>query len=609
MGVPRSSEPRSGVSSTKKRPGTPPVTTGGVSSASKWRWDFFDSPICMPMYAPERRVPSPETLAPEIRGRTTQNCVSSTRKPSVLGAICAVVITLRWSSERRISVSVPTWTPLYSILGLPASSPSADWNTIVTFGPSPRIRVTATQAPAPAATIGISQTSERRVRLRLTALDSGARGSGRSLSGMADLPGARGIPDQSGIEGFDGQHRQHHDRREEEETWRRRHRHQGLELHQCRGEGVDEDVDHRPAPDQLDRAIEPDALPVVLDGAPLDADQQVDERQDLGARDHDARDEHDQGERPSGRGPEELDALQDRVRVAPGGRAGRHHREDVGRDAADRSRNEASPGALQARGLAEGELLVAARAATLLLAGLGAREQAAGLAALQPQLHRRRRNRGGSAHRVASAISPAPALRALASAQSTRSHTSRGSKPACMAASTKTRAPSAYIATPGITVASSAILISATSTPSIITSIMLQVRVVGWWRRSVPTQAGGCSRRAPSRIASMKAIWSPGAITAAKSTSPATICSPSRQSCWAPPSTVVWASRPTTVRPSMGKVLATAKRIAAASASGSVRWRESSRRRHSSRSQRGHCAEPPGWSSGRRCTRSQCGQA
>ena len=30
------------------------------------------------------------------------------------------------------------------------------------------------------------------------------------------------------------------------------------------------------------------------------------------------------------------------------------------------------------------------------------------------------------------------------------------------------------------------------------TSIMLQVRVVGWWRSSVPTQLGGRSRRAPS---------------------------------------------------------------------------------------------------------------
>ena len=35
-------------------------------------------------------MPSPVTLAPEMRGRTTQNCVSSTRNSSVLGAICAV---------------------------------------------------------------------------------------------------------------------------------------------------------------------------------------------------------------------------------------------------------------------------------------------------------------------------------------------------------------------------------------------------------------------------------------------------------------------------------------------------------------------------------------
>src|SRR5262245_8621900 len=186
----------------------------------------------MPMYAPERRVPSPETLVPEIRGRTTQNCVSSTRKPSVLGAICAVVITLRWSSEREISVSVPTWTPLYSILVLPASSPSADWKTSVIFGPSPRIRVTATQTPAPAATIGISHTGERRVRLRVMVLDSGAPGSGRSLSGMANLFGARRIPDQPGVEGLGSEHRQNHHRREEDEPRRRRHGHERLQLYQ-----------------------------------------------------------------------------------------------------------------------------------------------------------------------------------------------------------------------------------------------------------------------------------------------------------------------------------------------------------------------------------------
>ena len=41
------------------------------------------------------RVPRPDTVAPEMRGRTTQNLVSSTSRFSVLGAICAVATTLR----------------------------------------------------------------------------------------------------------------------------------------------------------------------------------------------------------------------------------------------------------------------------------------------------------------------------------------------------------------------------------------------------------------------------------------------------------------------------------------------------------------------------------
>ncbi len=52
-------------------------------------------------------VLSPVTLVPDIRARTTQNCLSSTRNPSVLGAIRALVITRKWSSESRIFVSYP----------------------------------------------------------------------------------------------------------------------------------------------------------------------------------------------------------------------------------------------------------------------------------------------------------------------------------------------------------------------------------------------------------------------------------------------------------------------------------------------------------------------
>ena len=70
-----------------------PVTTGGAESATKSRRFSLDRPISMPMYAPEMSVPSPETVAPEMRGRTTQNFVPSTRKSSVFGSICTVTIT------------------------------------------------------------------------------------------------------------------------------------------------------------------------------------------------------------------------------------------------------------------------------------------------------------------------------------------------------------------------------------------------------------------------------------------------------------------------------------------------------------------------------------
>src|SRR6266576_1749610 len=184
------------------------------------------------------RVPRPETVAPEMRGRTTQTFVSSTRNSSVLGAICAVAITPWRSADRRIFV-------------LPASSPSADRGAIVIFGPSLRILVTATQTPVSAATMGTIQTTESRVRFLTTVRASPTWGSGGSRSGIPHLSRAQGIPDQSGIERLDREHRQHHDSREEDQPQRRLHRHEWLELHERGGEGVDEYVDHRPAPDEL----------------------------------------------------------------------------------------------------------------------------------------------------------------------------------------------------------------------------------------------------------------------------------------------------------------------------------------------------------------------
>ena len=55
------------------------------------------------------------------------------------------------------------------------------------FGPSLRIRVTATQTPTSAATIGMNQTSESRVFFLVTVLDSGTPGGGVFGSGMSNL--------------------------------------------------------------------------------------------------------------------------------------------------------------------------------------------------------------------------------------------------------------------------------------------------------------------------------------------------------------------------------------------------------------------------------------
>ena len=120
--------------------------------------------------------------------------------------------------------------------------------------------------------------------------------------------------------------------------------------------------------------------------------------------------EHDERQRPAGRRPEQHDALQDGVGLGAGGRGRRQHRKDVCRDVADRRGDQKGPGALEAGRLAERELLVAARTAPFVLAGRGAREQAADFAALQALLHR---GQGGRTHDVPSAIrSPAASRRA-----------------------------------------------------------------------------------------------------------------------------------------------------------------------------------------------------
>jgi len=73
-----------------------------------------------------------------------------------------------------------------------------------------------------------------------------------------------------------------------------------------------------------------------------------------------------------------------------------------------------------------------------------------------------------------------------------------------IAANRKISAPTAYMPMPGSTVASSAILISATRIPSIITSLIDQGCMDSAQRSISPTQCGAGGRLTPIKTVSMK---------------------------------------------------------------------------------------------------------
>src|SRR5262249_18763353 len=199
--------------------------------------------------------------------------------------------------ERRTAVTWPMLTSLYLTNVLPASRPWASLKTMVMVGPSLRTCWTAIPMATTAATIGMIQTTETRARLLGTTV---ARGSvSRSLvSSMVAPLGECRVPDESRIEGFGGDHRQPPHRREEQHPRPGLHRHQGLELDERDGERVDEHVQHRPAADVLDQAIQPGPVARPAEGTALDRDEQIGERDQLAERDHDARHQDHEGERP-----------------------------------------------------------------------------------------------------------------------------------------------------------------------------------------------------------------------------------------------------------------------------------------------------------------------
>src|SRR5258705_10089475 len=386
-------------------------------------------------------------------------------------------------------------TSLYLTKVLPASMPSADLKTTVMVGPSVTMRWTAIPMATTAARIGMIQMTERRVRRGGSTVAWG-RGSRPAESGMAALPLLACIPDQAGIEGLHGEHGEHHHRHEEHHPGPRLHRHERLELDEGHRERVDEDIEHRPPPDDLDQAIQPRAVVVALDRPALHGDQQIGQRHELPKRDHDTGHEHDEGEGPRARRVEENRAAHDGVGVG-GHHGGRpQHGQDIGRDIADGRPDEERPRALHGIAAAPRELGAAARAVPRRVGPDGSRQQLTRLARHEPGLRSAPRRRAHFA----------PVTWAAPSAHSTRRQTSPGSKLTMMAGSRITRRPTAYIPVPGVTVASSAIFTRATRMPSIITSPIDHGFMKSAQRSNSATQWGAGGRRTARSTVSMNAM-------------------------------------------------------------------------------------------------------
>src|SRR5262245_20184837 len=427
----------------------------------------------------------PETPLSVMRGSTTKNFVSSTIRPAAVLAIFAVTSTFVKSGDRRTAVTWPMFTSLYLTTVLPASRPSATLKTMVMVRPSLRMRWMAIPTATTAARIGMIQTTEIRVRLRRPTVACGRRG--KSVSSAIVSPHfSAGIPDEARIEGFGRNHREHDHRREKQHPRSGRHRHQRVQLHEGDGEGVDEHVEHRPASDELDQTIETSALPITRDRAALYRDQEIGQRDQLAEGDHNAGHQHNERKRPGAGGVEEHHPAHDGVGIDGPEGGGGEHGQDVGRDVANGGGDDERPRVLNGVVPARCELRAAARTVRRLGQGGRLRQQAARLAGDQSRL---RGSEGSFDH--------------CSSAHAIRFQASRGSTVIEIAVSSTISAPTAYMPIPASTVASSAILISATRMPRIITSIMDQGRAAFPQRSSSPTHAGAGGRLTARRTVSM----------------------------------------------------------------------------------------------------------
>src|SRR5215467_12532079 len=442
-------------------------------------------------------VPSPETPLRVMRGSTTQNFASSTMRLVARFDIFAVTSTPSESFASSTLVTWPIFTSLYLTSVFPASIPSATFKRMVMVGPSVRIRSTAITA----ARMGMIHTMEIRELFFETTVACAT--SSRSPSAMIALPGRAGIPDETGVKGHRRQHGQDDHGGKEDHARTGLHGHERLQLHERHREGVDEHVEHRPATDDLDQPIQPGSVAVASRDAPLHRDEEIGEGHQLAEGDHHARHQHGEGQRPRSRIVEEHHAAHDGVGVGRAQRSGGEHGQHVGGDVADGCRDHERPRALDRLMTAPRELAAAARAMAQLGRRGGAGQEPAGLAG-----HEAGPERSGGGHGRVSARpdSRATARCTLLSAHSMRFRASPGSNVSPMAAKKTTSAPTAYIPMPGSTRASSAILISATRMPRIITSTMDHGCMKAAQRSSLPTHLGAGGRRTASSTVSRKTM-------------------------------------------------------------------------------------------------------
>src|ERR1700741_2143234 len=192
-----------------------------------------------------------------MRGRTTQKRVSSTRWAPKSFSICALATTSFRSGENHSDLTTPTCTSRYLSLVLPASMPSAFLKRMVMVGPRSTTVLTASHPASSAATSGTSHTAGigQRARPGGTAWGVSAGFSWRISARISvDVIALRG-PDEPRVEAHRGEHGEPHDRGEGEGARAGLDVRERPGLHQRRQDRDHEDVEHRPAADELHHAI------------------------------------------------------------------------------------------------------------------------------------------------------------------------------------------------------------------------------------------------------------------------------------------------------------------------------------------------------------------